>query len=435
MYERLAVKKDVNLSEEQLQESMWIEIIKRMETIYAELANNQAEIERKNRELLQAKEFTENILRSMVAALIVVDSEEKINMVNQATLNLLGYKKEEIIEKPVKIILASSKQKRRPFDESYLNRFKESSIRELEIDLRSKSGEKIPVTLSSSPMRNSEGKTIGVIGVARDLRETKRLLAEAATAEAERAKAQELERAYKELKDLQSQLIHSERLASIGQLAAGVAHEINNPLGGILVYSHLLHEDLKEDDPKGANVEKIIKEASRCKDIVKRLLDFARQPEPKVEPTSINVLLEETLSLIKDQALFHNIKITQKFHPSLPNVMGDSSQLQQAFMNIILNAAEAMDGKGNLIITTDTLRDSPFLVVSITDNGRGIPPGDIKRLFEPFFTTKKAGHGTGLGLAITARIIERHNGSIEVESKLGQGATFIIKLPLKKKVT
>jgi len=429
------MQKNVSLSEEQLQESMWIEIIKRMETIYAELANNQTEIERKNRELLQAKEFTENILKSMVDALIVVDFEEKIQMVNQATLDLLEYEKEEIIRKPVKIILASPKEKRRPFSGSYLTRFKESSIRDFEIAFRSKSGEKIPMTLSSSVMRNSEGEIIGVIGVAKDLRETKWLLAEAATAEAERAKAKELEKAYKELQDLQSQLIHSERLASIGQLAAGVAHEINNPLGGILVYSHLLREDLSAGDSKRANVETIINQASRCKDIVKRLLDFARQPEPKVEPISINVVLEETLSLVKDQALFHNIKIVTKSHPALPHIMGDRSQLQQAFMNIILNAAEAMDGEGNLIIASDVLQDSPFLEVAITDNGCGIPPGNIKRLFEPFFTTKKAGHGTGLGLAITAEIIERHNGSVEVESKVGEGTTFSIKLPSETKET
>jgi PAS domain S-box-containing protein len=424
------MKKSVSLSEEQLQESMWIEIIKRMETIYAELANNQAEIERKNRELLQAQEFTENILKSMVDALIVVDSEEKIEMVNQATLDLLGYQKEEIIKKPVKMILANAKEKRRPFNGSYLSKFKDSSVQDLEIDFKSKSGEKIPMTLSSSIMRNSEEEIIGVIGVAKDLRETKWLLAEAAAAEAERTKAQELERAYKDLKDLQSQLVHSERLACIGQLAAGVAHEINNPLGGILVYSHLLLEDLTMDDSKRADVGRIIKEATRCKDIVKRLLDFARQPEPKVEPLSINAALEENLSLVKDQALFHNIKITKKFHPSPPHIMGDKSQLQQAFMNIILNAAEAMDGKGNLIIATRALPDTRFLEIAITDNGCGIPPAHIKRLFEPFFTTKKAGHGTGLGLAITAGIIERHNGSIEVQSKVKEGATFTIKLPV-----
>ncbi|MCK4617988.1 hypothetical protein KAT45_03690, partial [Candidatus Aerophobetes bacterium] len=184
------------------------------------------------------------------------------------------------------------------------------------------------------------------------------------------------------------------------------------------------------DDSKRANTERIIKEAARCKDIVKRLLDFARQPQPKVEPIGINVVLEETLSLVKDQALFHNIKITKKFQPSLPDIMGDRSQLQQAFMNIILNAAEAMDGKGSLIIATDALPDSRFLEITITDNGCGIPPAHIKRLFEPFFTTKKAGHGTGLGLAITAGIIERHKGSIEVKSKVGEGATFTIKLPV-----
>jgi len=230
----------------------------------------------------------------------------------------------------------------------------------------------------------------------------------------------------------QQKIQESERLASIGRLAAGVAHEINNPLGAILVYSNLLLEELKLQGSKKRNLKKIVRETVRCKEIVKGLLDFARKTEPKKEPADINNILESVLSLVEKQSLFQNIKITKLLNSRLPMVMIDKIQIQQVFMNIILNAAEAMKGSGNLTISTLLLRGKRSLEIRLTDTGCGISPENIKRLFEPFFTTREEAGGMGLGLAISYGIIKNHGGNIDVKSRVGKGTTFFVKLPVGK---
>jgi len=227
------------------------------------------------------------------------------------------------------------------------------------------------------------------------------------------------------------QIMKSERLATLGQLAAGVAHEINNPLGGILMYTHLALEDLDEKDVLRTNLEKAVTEATRCKNIVKGLLDFARQTEPKIEQSDINEILERTLDLVKNQALFQNVKIARSFS-SLPAILIDAGQIQQVFTNIILNAAEAMEGKGELTVATKASYDNEYVEVSFTDTGCGISPENHEKIFDPFFTTKEVGRGTGLGLAVSHGIIARHEGTIEVKSIQGKGTSFIIRLPLKR---
>lgn len=421
-------------SKEQLQESMWIEIIKTMDKMYAQLANSQAEIERKSRELQEAKDFTDNIIRSMVDSLIVGDSRGNIKIVNRATLELLGYREDEIIGKPVEILFYDKALGEKLFSIATQRGriFVEGTVRDLEVDFYSKTGEHIPMTLSGSTIKDSNGEILGVVAVAKDLRETKSLLAKAAAAEAERAKAAELEKAYRELQQLQAQLIHAEKMASIGKLAAGVAHEINNPLGSILIYSDLLLEDLAPDDPHRENIEKIVRQTLRCKDIVSGLLNFARQSEPKIERCDINKLLEDTFSLIQNQSIFHNIRVSKKFFPGLPVPDIDIVQLQQVFINIILNAAEAMDGQGDLTISTAQSEDNKLIEITFVDTGCGIPLENLDRIFEPFFTTKKVGQGTGLGLAICYGIVQRHGGTIEVKSENGKGTAFTVKIPVKK---
>ncbi|MDH5365111.1 MAG: cache domain-containing protein, partial [Dehalococcoidia bacterium] len=167
----------------------------------------------------------------------------------------------------------------------------------------------------------------------------------------------------------QQQIMKSERLATLGQLAAGVAHEINNPLGAVLMYAHLSLEEMNAEDPRRKNLEKAVGEATRCKDIVKRLLDFARQTKPKVEKLDANEILERTLSLVENQALFQNVKITRELSPSLPKAMMDGSQIQQVFTNIILNAAEAVDGEGELTVATRMAPDGESIEIEFTDTG------------------------------------------------------------------
>jgi two-component system NtrC family sensor kinase len=230
--------------------------------------------------------------------------------------------------------------------------------------------------------------------------------------------------------EMQSHLIQSEKLASLGKLAAGIAHEINNPLGGILIYSHLLLEDTPKNSPHYENLKKIVRETTRCKDIVKGLLEFARPKEPETSHININEILESSLAIMERQALFQNITIKKKYASDLPKIVADSAQLQQVFMNIILNAAEAMDGNGALTLITSLDGQGSTIEVKFTDTGHGIKEEDKKRLFEPFFSTKEVGKGTGLGLAISYSIIQKHQGTIEVESQVGKGSTFTVKLPV-----
>ncbi len=234
----------------------------------------------------------------------------------------------------------------------------------------------------------------------------------------------------KELTEMQAHLIQSEKLASLGKLAAGIAHEINNPLGGVLIYSHLLLEDTDKNSPHYENLKKIVKETSRCKDIVKGLLEFARPKEPEMSLVNINEIVERSLSIMERQALFQNIKIKKSYVSNLPKIAADSAQLQQVFVNIIINAAEAMNGNGILTLSTSLNGDGTFIEIKFSDTGHGIKEEDRKRLFEPFFTTKEVGKGTGLGLAISYSIIQKHQGTIEVKSEVAKGSTFKVRLPV-----
>jgi two-component system NtrC family sensor kinase len=229
-----------------------------------------------------------------------------------------------------------------------------------------------------------------------------------------------------EIKKIHSQLFRSEKLASIGKLAAGVAHEINNPLTGILTNASLLLEDLGKDDPRREDTEVIVRETIRCREIVKRLLDFARQTKPLKQSSNVNTIIENIIFLVRNQASFRNIAIIKNLSDYLPDIMADADQIQQVFINIILNAAEAMNKGGTLTIQSKLL-DSQ-IQVQFTDTGMGISEDVKEKIFDPFFTTKE--QGTGLGLSISYGIIEQHGGTINVESKKSVGSTFTILLPI-----
>lgn len=233
-----------------------------------------------------------------------------------------------------------------------------------------------------------------------------------------------------ELTKMHAQLVQSEKLASLGKLSASIAHEINNPLGGILIYSHLLLEDTAEDSPYYNNLKKIAQETSRCKDIVKGLLEFARPREPEKTLLDIHEILDRSLSIMENQEIFQNIDLKKIFASRLPKIIADSTQLQQVFMNIILNAAEAMNGTGIMTLSTSLSEGDKSIEIKFSDTGPGIKEEDKKRLFEPFFSTKEGGKGTGLGLAISYSIIQKHHGTIEVQTELGKGSTFIVRLPV-----
>ncbi|MBI3604994.1 MAG: hypothetical protein HY202_03090 [Nitrospirae bacterium] len=245
------------------------------------------------------------------------------------------------------------------------------------------------------------------------------------------------------------QLTQAAKLSSIGELATSVAHEINNPLTGILGFASLLLKDMDDTDPKKRDVRVIESEALRTRTIVRSLLDFARQREPKREPTNINEVLKSTLVLVRHQAQISNIELIEQYKDPLPMISVDVDQMKQVFINLIKNAFDSMPNGGKLYIKTNVLyvrrgigekigeeedlnekKVSQFLEMTCSDNGTGMTPEVMAHIFEPFYTTKGEKLGTGLGLPVSYGIIERHGGQIEVQSTPGRGTTFKIKLPV-----
>jgi len=242
-------------------------------------------------------------------------------------------------------------------------------------------------------------------------------------------RSEELEKANRDLKETQAQLIQTEKLSSLGRLAAGVAHELNNPLTGIMTFSHLLLKTTKDEASRN-DLEIIVRETTRCREIIKGILDFSRETSPQPKIYNINDIITRTLSMLERQWLFHNIRLEKRLDKQLPEIWVDDNQIQQVIMNVALNAAEAMNGDGTLSVSSGLNERGDYVEVRIADTGTGILPEHLNKIFDPFFTTKDPQKGTGLGLSISYGIIQKHHGEIAVESEVGKGTTFIIKLPV-----
>jgi PAS domain S-box-containing protein len=414
-----------------MEESLWIEIIRGMESLYADLADAQTDAEEKNEELLRAKAFVDNIIRSMVNSLVVVDRDWVITVANDACCRLLGYDREDLLGGPLgKMFAEGAPNPALRGSASWGQLRRAGRVTELETTLRTRRGQHIPVSLNASLMSDPAGAVTGIVLVATDLREAKRLLREArGAAAAERQQAAERAKAYRELKALQARLIQSEKMSSLGRMAASVAHEINNPLGAIVVYSHLLLEATPEDAPGRSNLEKIVRQATRCQNIVRGLLDFARLGPGVRQAADVNAIILAAHDLQQAHGVPEEIEVKLDLSPTPLEITCDPSQLQQAFTNLLVNAAEAIEGPGRITVRSWRDPERHRVAASFADTGCGIPSDDLARLFEPFFTTKQEGHGTGLGLAIAYGIAERHQGTIEVESRVGEGSTFTVWLP------
>ena len=431
------------------------------------------DLSKSKNELIGARDYTDNIIKSMIDTLIVINPDATIRTINRVTGELLGYEEKELIGQPVGILFAEEEEEE---EEEALFKgtrweklLKEGSVRDYDMAYRTKNGENIPVSFSGSVMKDKEGNLVGIVGVAKDMREILKLqqkekefaaaaaaaaaAGEARTMALEEARAElekrveerttELRNACDDLKTTQEQLIQSEKMSSLGIMAGGVAHELNNPLGGILGVSSLLSTILPEDDPNRENIETILQAARRCKAIVANLLKFSRQEAFALHPANINMVVEDALILISHQGELANIKIIKNLAPDIPSVMANAPQLQQVFINILNNACDAMSDGGRLFISTTSYtvkeelkrRTDPFckgdkvVEVQFKDTGSGIPEEMIAKIFDPFVTTKPVGKGTGLGLSVSYGIIEKHNGTIDVQSEEGKGATFTIILP------
>ncbi len=228
--------------------------------------------------------------------------------------------------------------------------------------------------------------------------------------------------------NVQKTMMQQEKLASVGRLSAGVAHEINNPLTTILTTSMLILEDLDPHDPNYQELETITRETLRCRKIVTSLLDFARQSTPARKPCNINNVVSESVVLTNKQAAFKDVTLIYQPGADIPPVQLDKGQIQQSIINLIINAVEATDAGGTISISTAYKPQPETIEIAVSDTGEGIDKTDLVRIFDPFYTTKD--NGNGLGLAITHGIIEQHNGTINVDSQSGRGTTFTIRLPI-----
>jgi two-component system NtrC family sensor kinase len=232
----------------------------------------------------------------------------------------------------------------------------------------------------------------------------------------------------REIMLMEDQLRRSEKLVSIGTLAAGVAHEINNPLTGILLYASILNSDKRIDPALLPDVGRVIKETQRCAGIVKNLLEFSRESSPEKEVIALETILDEVVTFFLNQPDFINIVFKKNYGGDLPQISVDPNQIRQVFTNLVINAGHAMFHGGELEISTYRSTDRKYVCADLKDNGDGIPEDVLTRIFDPFFTTKS--NGTGLGLSISYGIIENNGGKIEVKSRVGEGTTFTVMLPV-----
>jgi len=238
---------------------------------------------------------------------------------------------------------------------------------------------------------------------------------------------------YRQLQETQSQLIQAEKMSALGQLAGGLAHEINNPLSGILGLTQLVLENTKPETQTYTDLKDIEKAVFRCKKIIVSLLSFARQEKTHVEPVSVNEVIEETMTLCARQMELKSVRINRQFAQGLPMINGDAQQLMQVFLNLFTNARDAMPDGGELTVGTSLLKDpsgKEYIMGTVSDTGAGIKPEILDRVFDPFFTTKPVGKGTGLGLSVCLGIINRHNGTIKAYNRPDGGSTFTISLPV-----
>jgi signal transduction histidine kinase len=235
-----------------------------------------------------------------------------------------------------------------------------------------------------------------------------------------------------ELEAHQEQLVQSRKIAAVGTLTSGIAHELNNPINNIVLTAESLKEDFKELSQEEAMglIQDILIQSERASEIVKGLLDFSRAEHPEFEALSIGAVVQDTLKLVRNQLTLSGIHVEQDIPTDLPPVYGERKSLQQVFLNLFINAIQAMLDGGTLHIGAHPSADSQWMVIDVTDTGVGIDPEHLPQIFDPFYTTKQVGRGTGLGLSVTYGIVEKHGGHIEAKSRVGAGATFTVTLPL-----
>src|SRR2546428_610196 len=332
--------------------------------------------------------------RRFIDVIYTLDLDQRFTYVN-SKVESWGYRKDDLIGRPY--LSWMSKRHRGKRLRTTLDIGTKQAY---EVEILTKTGEPRNALVSVSPLRDNGGQIVGVLGIARDITEKKRL---------------------------EQQVLNAEKLASIGKLAAGVAHEINNPLGGILNCLYNLRKksvSLERTTEYLASMEEGLR---RVQKIVRQLLDFSQQHDPELTPTEVNAIIERVLTLTSYAFEGTRVRLRRELGNELPPLMADQHMLEQVLMNLILNAVQAIRGEG--VVTVRSGHDGPWCTIEVEDTGCGIPPDVLPKIFDPFFTTKGQGEGTGLGLSVGLGIGERHGGGVAVKSQVSRGATFILRLP------
>jgi len=356
-------------------------------------------LELKARDYQALRDFSQNIIESISAGVLATNLEGKVEAWNSALERLYGIPRSEALGKTLEEIFPPELRKELagasdPHHTLNLYKFR----------LRNAEDRTLIVNLSVVPLIGNENQVIGRLLIFTDL--TERV-------------------------NLEDQLVQAEKLSSIGLLAAGVAHEVNTPLAVITSNAQLLMREMDAADPRTRTLEKITKQAFRASEIANNLLKFSRVGGSEYSDLDLNRVISETLSLVEPMLKAAKISVNSQLGPALPTVFGNAGKLQQVFMNLIMNARDAMPRGGELTIGTEAENSSVH--VEVTDNGVGIPADQLHKIFDPFFTTKATSRGTGLGLAVTYGIIREHSGSIQVDSVVGRGTTFRLELPAVRK--
>lgn len=364
------------------------------------------------RELRETKEFLETIMESSVDGIITTDLKGNVTYLNRSIEEITGYKKEELLGKHISDIYVRGIDQAR--EVMAIIREKERA-ENYEMGLTGKNGNLISISTSLFILRDEEGVEIGTAGIFKDITERKNL--------------------ENKLKIAQAELIETSKMRALGELVAGVAHEINNPLMASKTLLHVIFKNMPEDWPERERLELISRCNDRIEKIVEHLRRFSRQTESALEDLDVNMPIINALMLSEQHLLDHNINIIRKLKNGLPMIKGDANQLEQVFLNLFTNAKDAMDeieGPKELIVSSYLTEDesTPMVLVSVKDTGVGIPKDKINNVFEPFFSTKPVGKGTGLGLSVCFGIIEAHNGRIEIRNRKVKGVEVKIAFPV-----
>ena len=366
---------------------------------------------RLEKELGSTREFLEKIMESSVDGIVTTDLRGKVTYINRAMGELIQYKREEIVGRHIAEVYSRGIEQARDIMELLQ---KNEQAKNYEMEVKRRNGENRIILNSLFLVRDVENKVIGTAGIFKDITEQKQLEAK--------------------LKMAQLHLVEASRLRALGELVAGVAHELNNPLMASQTILHLLLKDLREDFPEKERLTFIGKCNDRIERIVEHLREFSRQTKPEFKEIDINLPIENALLISARQLIDHGIAIARQLSPDLPKIKGDANQLEQVFLNLIFNARDAMDEASKvkeLVIVSayEAQAPGPGVVVSIKDTGAGIPKEILSKVFEPFFTTKPVGKGTGLGLSLCFGIVENHGGRIAIESQPGRGTEVKVTLP------